>query len=81
MKITATIVMLGLAAIALFPPTDYVYPPESAFSYSGERVNGGFKFISEVGGQLEIRYMQWFTEIGIGVVIGGIAIFAFGRKS
>jgi len=89
MKITSIIVMLALAAIASFPPTDFVAPATDGrrigdMTFPGtpeRRINRGFEFISEVGGPVQIRYPQWFTQIGMGLVVGGIALFIFRRKS
>jgi hypothetical protein len=44
------------------------------------RLNEGFVFISAVGGPVEIRYPQWFVEMGAVILIGAIAIFATREK-
>lgn len=73
--------ILALIAIALFPPADYVTPATGPHSVGDVTLAGnpelrtarGFTFISEIGGQVQIRYAQWLTEFLIaGAVIAVI---------
>ena len=83
MKTALVLVAVCLVVVVLFPPTDNVHPATESqrfgdYTAPGRpemRIGNGFEFITEVGGQDQIRFVQWFTEMGVVGVIGGIVVF------
>jgi hypothetical protein len=78
---------LALLALAfLFPPADRVTPATRDEHY-GERIvagdperraNQGFVFFTEIGGNIQIRWGQWFVLMG---ACGCVAYFLSGRNA
>jgi hypothetical protein len=76
-----------LLLIVLFPPADRVMPAVPPITNLGyldrpgipaSRYNAGFVFITEVGGNVEIRYGQWLVQLA---VIAAIGLATFVRRS
>ena len=71
-----------LLLIVLFPPADRVAPGKAPMilgdmTTSGIpefRYNVGFTFLPEIGGPVQIRFIQWFVQMGVVVIIGGAAL-------
>jgi hypothetical protein len=80
--------LLVLAAAVLFPPADFVRPATEGrrigdLTFAGLpeiRRNEGFTFISKIGGPIQIRFTQWFVQIGAVVAISGVVILSSKKK-
>jgi hypothetical protein len=77
MKFVVLVVLIVMTITTSFPPTDVV------ISASGVtlRENNGFTFLPRVGGAIQIRYGQWFTQLGMTLLVGLGAIWIARRPN
>jgi hypothetical protein len=87
MKFTGVVVGIVLVLIVCFPPVDYVTPATRGYQVGDtttagqpeRRINRGFVFIGNVGGPVQIRYGQWFVQLGMTVIVGAGSIWIASR--
>jgi len=72
-----------ITAIVLFPPADIVAPARQTTEIGGMTINSpspemrygrGLVFITDIGGQLQIRFAQWYTEMAATACVAAILI-------
>ena len=77
------LVVALLIVVAIFPPVESVIPARifpGAMIEPEQHLNSGFKFIANLDKDERIKMGQWLTEIGLVVLVGGVASVVFAAK-
>lgn len=71
MKAILVVTMFLFGSAFWAPPADWVVPARSEYQPQ-QRIAKGFVYLPEIGGMMQIRFGQWFTEMAAVLVLGGL---------